>query len=189
VGLDDAALWSESPGFPPMSWTIAGDLNGDGFSDLANAVSYLGDPTENRVDVTWGAATPVAGDPAITWDAGLPSSGNHADLGGALPAGDVNADGFDDSLVGVSWHTSDLVQANLFLGGAGSRSAPDAVYSFRTGVLLFIAHGRPLAAGDVNGDGFDDILLMNDYAPAAQLYLGGSVLDTIADDHLAVPPP
>jgi hypothetical protein len=98
----------------------------------------------------------------------------------------VNGDGFEDALVGSSWHGSTLVQASLYLGGTGSRSAPDAIYAVQR-ELLFISTGVPSAVGDVNGDGFDDVFLTEDFLNTGTLYFGGFELDLTPDDELALP--
>lgn len=165
--------------------TIAGDLNADGFSDLGWTVNYP-DVSANRIDISWGPKAPSFEDAALSWAGGL--TGPYAKLGEAIPAGDVNGDDFQDSLVGIMWDTSDTVQGNLYLGGLGSRQAPDAIYAFQTGILLFISQGIPSAPGDVNADGFDDILLVEDFQDTAKLFFGSPGLDATADDDLALPP-
>jgi hypothetical protein len=115
-----------------------------------------------------------------------PDTTLYGELGGPISAGDVNGDGFDDALVGAAWHGSPLVQVSLYLGGGGSRSSPDAVYTVR-GELLFISTGVPKAFGDVNGDGFDDVLLTEEYGNSGTLFFGGLDLDATADDEIAIP--
>lgn len=187
AGLDAPTTLSEASQNSQASWTIAGDLNADGFSDLGGSVNFPEDSRSSRIDISWGAEAPRLDEPPISWAGAL--TGDYAELGGAIPAGDVNADGFEDSLVGIAWHTSDAVQGNLYLGGRGSRMAPDAVYAFQTGVVLFISQGLLSGPGDVNGDGFDDVFLSEDYARTGKLFCGSRDLDVIADDELTLPTP
>jgi len=77
------------------------------------------------------------------------------------------------------------VQVSLYLGGAGSRSTPDAVYTVQR-ELLYISIGIPMTAGDVNGDGFDDVFLTEEFDHSGTLFFGGPDLDSTADDELAV---
>lgn len=169
-----------------VPFIVVSDVNGDGFRDLGVVLNVGNDPIENRIDVSYGADPPVA-DAAMTWGGGLvvgPDTGNYGELAGPVPAGDVNGDGFDDTLVGVSWHTSNLVQANLYLGGAGSRSLPDAAYTVRRDPLLFVSIGMPQPFGDVNGDGFDDVFVTENFASTGALFFGGPELEPKPDDEI-----
>lgn len=185
-GLGDATLLYETL-YPTPWWSVVADVNGDGLSDIASAFNETPDTAGHHIEVTWGAEKPLLDASPVTWAGGL--TGPYATVGATIAAGDVNGDGFEDSLTGIEWHTSDLAQANLYLGGMGSRTAPDAVYSFNTGTVLYVLPGLPSAAGDVNGDGFDDVLVAEDWGSSAKLYLGAASLDNTPDDELALPPP
>jgi len=108
--------------------------------------------------VSFGAEPPVT-DAGLTWAGAMVTGPQnpYGNLGGPISAGDVNGDGLDDALVGAAWHDSALVQVSLYLGGPGSRSTPDALYIVM-GEALYISTGLPMSVGDVNGDGFDDVV-------------------------------
>jgi hypothetical protein len=89
---------------------------------------------------------------------------------------DVNEDGFPDAVVGGSgaffWsdpvNTGQTEQVSVFLGnGTGLPQTPAATLTGKRGF------GRAVAdAGDVNGDGYADVLVAT-WETATQLFLGG----------------
>ncbi len=108
------------------------------------------------------ARYPLTVDPLITpaaWQvAGGSSTGN---LGAAVAtAGDVNGDGYSDAILGMPGYDGageDSGLARLYLGSStGLRTTPAwttlGAYHHRYG-------GSLAAAGDVNGDGFDDVIV------------------------------
>lgn len=130
----------------------AGDVNGDGYDDV-----LVGAFRNDDGGLDAGAAYVVLGT-AHPADAGLSASVEYygvaaGDAAGisVAGAGDVNGDGYDDMLVGGY-----TVNAYLVLGSAtpASSSLSDAV--------PLATHGQAAAvapAGDVNGDGFYDMLV------------------------------
>jgi hypothetical protein len=161
----------------------AGDLNGDGFADLA-----VGAPRTANGDVH----IFLGGDPP-DGDADLILTGEAADdRFGSSVAGAGNADGVpgDDILVGAARAGTGRVwqgAAYLFSGGDGMDADPDwIVRGEGSGDQLGTSVA---AAGDVNGDGDPDILVGAPYwnstgaldAGSAYLYLGGALLDTTPD--------
>jgi FG-GAP-like repeat/FG-GAP repeat len=146
----------------------AGDLNGDGYGDL-----LIGD--FSRYPSSSGPATVVAytalgtgGGPseaslfALTSPEGAPSLSPSV-----ASAGDVNGDGYADVLVGVSIEPAG--GAFLYLGSAsGPPAAPSLIFA---GLDDFF--GAQLAGtGDVDGDGYADILISDPGALPGQLQLG-----------------
>ncbi len=96
--------------------------------------------------------------------------------------GDVNGDGFEDVLIGASGD-----YAKLFFGSAAFDTIPDLVLHGEPHPMPS-AFGICAFAGDVNSDGFDDILIGDpEYCPygfhtgRAYLYFGGLDMDTIPD--------
>lgn len=159
-----------------------GDVNGDGYDDLVAGAPGCSNPQpkEGCVLVFYGAVAGLGSTP----DQLLELNQRDAYLGTAVDgAGDVNGDGYADVIVGAKWFANELPNegaAFLFLGGAdGLSSAPIwQVEGNQAGASL----GTAVAgAGDVNGDGFDDLLVgapfrdgtLSDSGYAA-LYLGAA---------------
>jgi len=137
-----------------------GDLNGDGFDDVGIG-AYLQDDPVGSVTLA-GAVHIYNGSPA-----GLeptPSrvvfSDSPADKFGKsfASAEDVNGDGFDDLIVGEPEHLYTRGRAQLFLGSAqGIGSSPDWIFS--PGQYGSEFGSTVSGAGDVNGDGYDDVII------------------------------
>lgn len=173
-GLALSPAWRASP-----AGTVAGagDVNGDGYADVVVGGSEV-------ASIYLGSASGLATSPAWSAAGDLAPPGFGLSVDGA---GDVNGDGYDDVLVGASpaWPGgSSPGKAFLYLGSPfGPSSSPDWTSS---GDQWDGAFGFSVApAGDVNGDGFDDVLVGEpgfDYpepidrpnAGKALLYLGAS---------------
>ncbi len=136
----------------------AGDVNGDGFRDLLVGVpSWSGSARgQGQARVYLGSSAGLADRPRWVVTGGQAQ----AHLGAAVDgAGDVDADGFDDVIVGVpAWDgdTSNEGQARVYLGSAWglSRTAAWQV----TGGQDRAGLGAAVAGlGDVDADGYDDV--------------------------------
>jgi hypothetical protein len=138
----------------------AGDVNGDGFSDvILGAPGFDGPlPDAGRVFVFHGATGGLAAAP--DWTQPGPHENAHAGLAVAS-AGDVNGDGRSDAVVGAPGDApaaGPLARVDLFLGSAAGLSATPAFGASAT--AAGDAFGRAVAsAGDVNGDGFTELAI------------------------------
>ncbi len=145
----------------------AGDANGDGLDDF-----LIGAPENNHAGEEAGKAYLVLG---RTRNVPFPPSLDQADASflGEQPydragfsvdgAGDVNADGYDDILIGSIWSDaagSDSGKASLILGRptGWSPATPLAStpFSYSGEKPQDLAGYRVRGVGDVNGDGVDD---------------------------------
>ncbi|MET7257509.1 FG-GAP-like repeat-containing protein [Dyadobacter fermentans] len=138
----------------------AGDVNGDGFSDIALGAYQFdnGSTNEGAVMIYYGSAIGINSVPSLT----LESDQAEAQFGISVAcAGDVNADGYPDLIVGSRYY--DKGQANegaafIYQGSqAGLNPMPVSVLeSNQTDAWL----GSAVApAGDVNGDGYADVAI------------------------------
>jgi PKD repeat protein len=176
-------LGDQSDGEFALRLAAAGDVNGDGFDDLlVGAPTYRHDGADElgKVFVYLGSAQGLATTPS--WTGAVAGERAYRYGQSVSGAGDVNGDGFDDILVGSHRASKGLPyqgRAYLYLGSAqGPRATPSWSVS---GGQEFAHLGYSVSgAGDVNGDGFDDILvgapLASDgehFEGRATLYLGG----------------
>jgi hypothetical protein len=164
----------------------AGDVNGDGFADL-----IAGAYTNDAGGANAGRAYVYFGGSAADATADLTLTGAAAgDLFGSpvASAGDVNGDGFDDLIVGATFNDAggaNAGRAYVYFGGV----APDATADLTlTGSAANDNFGSVASAGDVNGDGFADLIVGaygNDAGGAdagrAYVYFGGPAADATAD--------
>ena len=156
---------SQSAGSFGESATHAGDLNGDGFGDLAVAAPWqdAGASNEGSVFVYHGSTSLVATTP----DRAIDSPRNMAQgLFGATLAGrgDHDGDGYADLVVGAPNHPH--VSGEIFVGmvfvypGSASGVAAVASTSLDSPVAVRDGYfGKSLAMADVDGDGRADLLV------------------------------
>jgi len=154
-----------------------GDVNGDGFTDLAVGAAGAADAF-----VFLGGRTPGTV-PALTLigHTGAESTGGLVDF-----AGDPNGDGFADMIVAFPWTGKDAGRVLVYFGG----DVLDPEVDLRlTGSAQRDGFGfSALSAGDVNGDGQDDLMVGALHSRAdldspgqLHIYYGGSALDDVPD--------
>jgi hypothetical protein len=135
-----------------------GDLDGDGIDDLA--VGAFGhDHTRGRIWIFKGSKRGLGAKPL--WEA--KGEGEHDWYGyGVGAAGDVNGDGIGDLLAGAKYNDQayhDAGKAYLYLGVKGAMPAAKAAWTYQGRRADANASVRVATAGDVNGDGYSDVLV------------------------------
>ncbi|MFQ5700846.1 MAG: FG-GAP-like repeat-containing protein [Acidobacteriota bacterium] len=158
----------------------AGDVNGDGFSDVVVGApgDAAGEAGEGLAYVYLGSVSGLSVTPHRILQINQPGAGFGVAVGSA---GDVNGDGFADVVVGANLYDNDQVNeggAFVFFGSASGlgQTAGVALDADQAGASFGISVG---SAGDFNGDGFGDLVIGSDMytntllkAGRAYLYLG-----------------
>ncbi len=144
----------------------AADVNGDGYDDLV-VTSFGYDSSTGKAYVYYGASTGVPAIATTTWTGTATSESLGRYLG---VAGDPNGDGYDDILIGEPGYSSSYGRLYFYQGssaGLDTTAENTITGTTTTGLAL----GNSVAgAGDVNGDGFDDIIVGG--SERAWLYYG-----------------
>ncbi|HVZ86343.1 MAG TPA: VCBS repeat-containing protein [Polyangia bacterium] len=141
-----------------IAWGVVPDFNGDGLADVAIGSPQAGSQTVSVFNGQPGSSPGFTPDETLT--------------GGALfgeavaAAGDVNGDGFVDLAVAAG---SNPGSVTVFLGGPAGPAA--AGTTLRPGAVTSGFGATIASAGDVNGDGYADLLVGG--VQHAQIFLGG----------------
>jgi hypothetical protein len=159
------------------------DLNGDGYADVVVGADARG-VGQGRLLVYFGGTGGLAPSADLTLTSPQVNDGFAY---AAAPAGDLNADGYPDLLVGAYVDGAGGAHAGrtyIYLGGQSLTTTPGLTLTGKAGDYFGIAVS---SAGDVNGDGYADFLVG---APGvgsgrAEIYFGGATLDDAPDVTLA----
>ena len=163
-GLSTSAVWTaeseQAVAHFGQSVGTAGDVNGDGYSDvIVGAENYQnGQVGEGRAYVYLGGPAGLADSAAWTTE----GDQDYAYFGQSVgTAGDVNGDGYSDVIVGAFGYTNGQVgegRAYVYLGGPDGLSANAAwtAEGDQEGAQFGYSVGT---AGDVNGDGYSDVIV------------------------------
>ncbi|MBF0463377.1 MAG: FG-GAP repeat protein, partial [Magnetococcales bacterium] len=152
----------------------AGDVNGDGFGDLIVGANRA-DPNGSYSGSSYVVFGKASGFNSVINLASLDGStgfrldgvATNDNSGFVSSAGDVNGDGFDDLIVGAPGTNGSVGSSYVIFGHSGgfisaiTLSNLDGSTGFRLdGVTAGDQSGYSVnSAGDINGDGFDDLIV------------------------------
>ncbi|MEH1864570.1 MAG: tandem-95 repeat protein, partial [Nostoc sp.] len=182
--------------FSGFSVSSAGDINGDGFDDLIIGAIYASPNGQNRSGSSYVVFGSNSGFDAqfnlssLNGSNGFVINGidqNDRSGGSVSSAGDINGDGFDDLIIGATYaDPNGQNSAGSSYVVFGSNSGFDAQLNLSTlnGSNGFVINGinagdysggSVSSTGDINGDGFDDLIIGATYAdPNGQNSAGSS---------------
>lgn len=162
----------------------AGDVNGDGYSDVLVGApdASNGQANEGLAFLYYGSANGLA----ATADVTLEMNVANARFGHSVAtAGDVDGDGYADVIIGAP-QAGGTGRVYIFLGGPGGLSTTPAL---TLNGAAGSGYGHAVStAGDVNSDGFADVIIGAPLAGTASVHLGSGA-GTIAIPHIVIAGP
>jgi len=140
----------------------AGDVNGDGYSDvIVGADSYdNGNSNEGAAFVYHGSAAGIT----TSVQTQLESNQTSAFLGYVASAGDVNGDGYSDVIVGANFYDNGQNNegAAFIYHGSSSGITTTIQTQLESNQVSALFGCSVSSAGDVNGDGYSDVMVAAD---------------------------
>ncbi|MBV9487026.1 MAG: FG-GAP repeat protein [Frankiaceae bacterium] len=174
-------------------YVATGDINGDGRSDLVIGQPEKGKQlghgddfrgVEGEIKICYGNATGIG--PKVSSIHGRAVGSGYRELGWTVAVAHVNGDRFDDIVAGAPFHEGDNGRVAVVYGAKHGPIASRSTVAdqggrgprYRTGVGAEL--GDSVTAGDVNGDGFSDVVaggpmggLGKDRGGEVMIYYGG----------------
>lgn len=140
----------------------SGDFNGDGYADiLVGAQAYSGAAGRVYEFLSKGAS----GIPSQNLNTGgvadaiLDANGGDGRLGTNIASADVNHDGYDDAILASPWDDNLFIFHSKGPNGLLTQNITMADYSYLTIEGIIDNFGNYATVGDVNGDGFQDLIV------------------------------
>ena len=192
----------------------SGDFDGDGYDDLASGIpgEHVGTVPHGAVNVIYGSADRLTVERQQMWTVetlGTPEDEKSVNVGRALATGDFNGDGFDDLAMRGRGTTVFGPRGGVVYVVYGSptglnRFSGSQTWSFDREDICFVMEGRgdecddepsgldfdfgfALAAGDFNGNGFDQLAIGIPGLPVDGEARAGGVLILQSDERGLIP--
>ena len=176
TGLSATANWSAESDQANALFgncvSTAGDVNGDGYADIivgASRYDNINYTEGGRIFVYYGSFSGLS---AGAWTESVLQAAAH--FGHFVStAGDVNGDGFSDVIVGAPYYDNSGMNEGRAFVYHGSFSGLGTAWTVE-GDQEFARFGRSVStAGDVNGDGYSDIIVSDfNYNELGHNYMG-----------------
>jgi len=161
----------------------AGDVNNDGIDDYGLIYGISGGGwADRRIVLYYGSQSYPQLDSLVIAENTNPDLGGN----GFNPVGDVNGDGVDDFMV---W------EGKIWYGGTNIDASPDLALIYRTEghewTNMDYNQRPPCTYGDLNGDGYDDVIgsnyQINYWSGEVGIWLGNANMDPNCDLYLRPP--
>jgi hypothetical protein len=184
ISTEPMTLTGPDESWPFFGQTVggAGDVNGDGYADVA-----IGAPPsqDGRVYIYTGGTSGLALSATLNGPAGG-SGWFGASLTGVR---DVNGDGYADLIVGAPLNGGNNMPRAFVYFGASSGIAPSQQPLTLAGPDgMPTGFGRPVGGGgDVNGDGYADFIVSAPSAGRVSIFLGGATVGATERATLTMP--
>ncbi|MBK9274958.1 MAG: FG-GAP repeat protein [Flavobacteriales bacterium] len=184
TGLGGTAAWTaesdQASAWFGYAVAGAGDVNGDGFSDVIIGSPFFdnGQTNEGRIFVYHGNVTGLAAAPA--WTVESDQAGAQAGYS-VSTAGDTNGDGYADVIVGMPFYDGGSANSGRVATHLGTATGLNTTATWVSlAGALDDSNGQSVAcAGDVNADGFSDVIIGSPIAGTgdeglARIFLGSA---------------
>jgi hypothetical protein len=171
-------------------WVSCGNINGDYYDDVIIG-AYRADPDgrtyAGKTYIIFGSALPQYTIDLNSESADITIYGDDVNDESGWPVGsaDINGDSYDDIIIGAPWADpaggSNAGETYVIFGSTSPPSIIDLNDNLSLADIIIYGHdaddhsGFSVASGDINGNGYDDIIIgANGADPAGRLNAGES---------------